>query len=267
MKKLAGVTWAWNAISQDYNIVETIKGLVEFCDNVSVLAGGDDGTFEMLTTVDLGIPDSMIGKVFINKISQSDWDAQQGREKLAYFQNRAVEWVRNACEWYILVQADEVVHPSSYEAIKNAINTGEEGFYVTRVNMWGDCYHKLNVPENRSPVGTRIIRLARTFYPSVDDGESQLCDARDHFINDIKIIHYGFIRDPKKHLVKIKHIQDDVFQIPHDKRIDGMEEFDASKMGFTKSDLVETNEAWIPVMAEWLRKRYNPLKSVETWEK
>lgn len=251
--RLAGVTFCYRGISQDYNFIETVYSLLEVCDMVYICAGGEDGTYEKVYGEFVNND-----RVKIGFISEADWKFVQGREKLAYFQNQSLPMLRAyGFDWYLLLQSDEIIHPSSYSAIKRAIATDEEGFYVTRVNLWGSCYHRLNVPENRSPVGTHIIRLARTFYPSIGDGESILADARDHFVNDIKIIHYGFVRSRAKHIVKIKHIQDEVFLIPHDTRVDGVDKFNPWNAGFTPADVVPIDFEHPPVIQKWVDER-NP---------
>jgi len=253
MKKLAGVTFCYRGISQDYNFIETVNSLLEFCDMVYVGAGGEDGTADILH-----LEFKSNDRVKLYLITKDEWDSQQGREKLSYFQNQLQRKANaDGYDWYFLLQSDEICLPSSYDAIKRAIKTNEEGFYVTRVNLWGDCYHRLNVPENRSPVGTHIIRLSRTFYPSIGDGESQLSDARDHFVDEIKIVHYGFVRSRAKHIVKIKHIQDEIFQIPHDTRVDGVEKFDPWNAGFTPADVVPIDFKHPAVMQKWVDER-NP---------
>jgi hypothetical protein len=75
-----------------------------------------------------------------------------------------------------------------------------------------------------------------------------------NFINKIEIWHCGFIRDNKKHITKIKEIQQNIFQIEYDKRADLKEEFDWKDWGFTDADLVPIHKPLPIYLKDWILK-------------
>lgn len=232
LKKLCGTLFVYNGIKQDYCFEEAIHSLRYVCDYCVILdAGSDDGTAEKLKQFE-------DDKSMVIYLTPDDWKSKQGREKLSYFTNICIRKAQElGYDYQFNLQADEVLHEDSKWDIREAISLGEEAYFVTRQNLWGDPYHKLCVPQSRKPVSTQIIRLTKTEYRSVDDAESVYAPASMDYINLINIFHMGFVRDKVKHLEKIRHIQDDVFLMDHDKRIDGMEKFDPWAFGFTEDDV------------------------------
>ena len=247
MKTLGGCIFIHNAINQDYHIVESVNCLKDLCDKIVVLdAGSTDGTAPLL----MPLEDE---KTTVIYCSTSEWQKHQGREKLSFFTNLAASFLTT--DYYFNLQADECISELCFPAIREAIEKGYEGLYVKRINLWGDSQHQLEVPFERSPVGTEIVRLAKVGYQSIDDAESIACrHATYEYLDKIRIYHTGFIRDNVKHLVKIRHMQDDVFQIGHDKRIDGMTKFDPSVF-FSVEDVVLIKEALPIFIQKWCYER------------
>ena len=244
-KKLAGVCFVRNAVLYDYCIEASIKSMQAFCDIVCVCyVESDDGTLELLKS---------IGGITLMSCSNEDWNNVQGREKLSHFQNVAIMYAQmEGYEYVFLCQADEVVHEDSIPYIKQALELGEEGYYVTRHNMWGDKDHMLNVPQSRKPVSTVVNRLTKSCYRSVDDGESILSPLSYDFINKIEIFHMGFIRNNRKHVSKIKEMQKNIFQFDnYDSRADLKEEFDWKDWGFIHSDLIHIPKPLPSFVKEW----------------
>ena len=153
------------------------------------------------------------------------------------------------------MQADEIIHEDCFNAIRQAIETNVEAFYVTRIHLWGSSKTQLNVPIERMPCGVNIIRLAKTRYRSIDDGESLLAPAIPNFVNEIRMYHMGFVRDRNKHIEKIKHIQDDIFLIDHDKIIDTMQNGFVPYVMFSKDDLIPIREELPIFIKEWANER------------
>lgn len=245
---LGGSLFIYNGIKQDYSFIEALDCLFELCDKVSVVVGGDDGTTEKVW--------EWVGNkpIIVTWISKQYWDEQKGREKLSYFSNMAIACLDT--DYFINLQGDECIHESSFNSIREAIETGAESFFVKRINLWGSPYTALNVPQERKPVSTEIIRLAKKQYRCVDDAESiGVPSANADFLDQIRIYHTGFVRDPVKHLVKIRHIQDEVFLMDHDKRIDSMEKFDCWGMGFDPSDIETITEPLPKFIKQWAEER------------
>jgi hypothetical protein len=247
MPTLGGITWCHNAVEFDYPIIGAIQCLQELCDQVIVLdAGSTDGSDKLIDTLSDPITN-------IVKVSNTEWHKHQGREKLSFFQNLAKSFLTT--DYYFCLQADEVIHENSFSTIRTAIGTGREGFFCSRINLWGDSGHYLHVSQERQPVGIYVTRLARQYYNSIDDGESiQVNEPDGNFVDKINIYHVGFVRDNQKHLVKIRHIQDEVFKIEHDKRIDGMVKFDPWKF-YDKSDVSPIKERLPKFIQAWAKER------------
>ncbi len=231
-KKLAGVMFIRNGISLDYCFEASINSMRAFCDKVIVCyVESEDGTLEILQT----IPD-----IVILFCSNEIWVSQQGREKLSFFQNIAIEYAENqGYEYVFLCQGDECVSEDSIPYIQRALALGEEAYYVTRHNLWGSTETMLNVPQSRKPCSSVVSRLTKSNFRSVDDGEGIATNTASlDFVNLIEIFHVGFIRDNKKHIAKIKEIQGNIFLWDYDKRADLKPEFDWKDWGFTHDDLI-----------------------------
>lgn len=263
MATLGGVSFCWNAIEQDYNIIECLECLFELCDEVSVSYGGTDGTIHLIHQWIFSKNRSKTIHAYY--ITEEEWHSQQGREKLSYFSNKAIELLKTDYVYY--QQGDECTHESSFPFIRQAIEEGQEGFMVTRFNLWASPYSMLEVPQNRKPCSTEVIRLTKTKYRCIGDAESiGIHDWPNvvsfKYLHDIRIYHVGFVRDKYKHLTKIKHIQEKVFLWDVDKRIhDNTDGFSPWKWGFTPKDVVPIKEKLPKFIAEWAEERcYDPFE-------
>lgn len=252
---LGGSLFCFNAISQDYCLTEAIICLKELCDAVVIVdAGSSDCTTDELRKLE----DDKCKVIYLDG---TEWKEQQGREKLNYFTNKAiVELEKMGMDYQINLQADEIISEDSFPWIRKAIETGAEGFLNRRWNLWKDPYHILNVPQNRKPCSTEIIRLTKTKYRSVGDAESIDCQAIYNFLNQIVIFHMGFVRKRDIMKYKVIHMQEEVFQIEHDKRLDVAEEFRPMDY-FAPEDLVGIHEDQLPkFIKEWARERMELIK-------
>jgi hypothetical protein len=228
-------------------LAESVAAMRELCDEVVVLdAGSDDGSFEEI----FNLKDD---KVEVIKVSNNEWHKHKGKEKIAYFQNLAKSFLTT--DYYCISQADEVFHEDSFPAIRRAIETGDEAFMITRVNLWGSVYKELNVPLTRMPCSPQVIRIAKLQYLSVDDGENIAAyPVNMDFVNDIRLYHFGFTRDKRVMKDKIIHIQEQVFQMDHDKKLDNMEVFDW-KGWFSEDDLKPIGEELPKYAQKWAMER------------
>lgn len=246
MQKLTGVTFAYNAISQDYCLTESVASLKEFCGEVIVLdAGSTDGTSELIKTF-------QDKKTRIILCDNEEWKEQHGKWKLSYFTNKAIDQVNT--DWLYYQQADEITHEASYEWIRHAMDAGKEGYLVTRFNLWESPYKMLNVDLNRMPCSPQVIRLAKSCYRAYDDAENIGCMASDGFVDQIRMYHMGFVRDKRRHVEKIRHMQAEVFQVGVDPKLEGMEVFQPEKW-FSKDDLAPIREKLPTLIKDWAAKR------------
>jgi hypothetical protein len=255
MKTLGAATFVWNAISQDYSIIESLECLHELCDSVSIVFGGNDGTVDLV----LDWLSHKKGKTLHWLIiSEDEWNAQQGREKLSYFSNIAISNLKT--DWVYYQQADEVMHQDYFDVVRNVLNVSEEeAFFISRLNLWATPYTMLEVPQNRKPVSTVICRLFKNGqnYGCVDDAESVNAPARHHLL--VNQYHLGFVRDKEKHLHKIRHMQKDVFLMDYDKRADLYPEFRPWSWGFTPKDIIPIPDQSPPkFVTKWAEERLYP---------
>lgn len=251
MKTLGGTLFAYQAISQDYCIEAAIKSLKALCDEIILVdAGSNDGTAELM----LSFADE---KTKVICLPNEEWNKHQGRTKLSHFTNISINSL--STEWNINLQADEVIHEDSFDAIREAIEQpNAESFWNRRINMWADSKHYLDVPDNRKPVGDVVIRLAKTNYQSIDDAQSlDAQPANADYLDRIKIYHMGFIRSKYVHTKKIKHMLEDVFLMGgNDPKVEAMGQvFDCWGMGFSKEDLKPITEELPIFVKEWAEER------------
>ena len=247
---LGGTIFCYNAIKNDYCLSEAVESLKALCDNIVILdAGSTDGTKELVRS----FADEKTLTVLCHN---NEWESNHGREKLAYFTNKAITYLFT--DWHINLQADEVIHENSFDAIRKAIEKPDaEGYWVSRPNLWGDSQHYLDVPDSRKPVGDVIIRLCKTKYKSIGDAQSLHCPLADmSFVDDIRLYHMGFVRNKYVHCEKIRHMLVDVFEMgENDKRVDDMKGvFDPFVM-FSRDYLKPIKESFPVFVQEWAVER------------
>lgn len=251
---LGGATFVWNGLSQDYNFLETIACLIDLCDKVSIVAGGTDGTVDAIMHRFTNTPGSENVKLTI--INEQQWKQEKGREKLSFFMNLALAQLRT--DWIIAVQADEVIFDRSFNPIRRAIeNERARSFVMCRYNAWRDPLSMLNVPQERKPCSTEVIRLARRGYQCYGDGEHLAVDAvvaLDGRADSIEMYHAGYIRDPVKYAVKARHMLVDIFQMEWDTRIG--DKLDYRNFPFTGDDIVAIPLPLPTYLIAWLQERY-----------
>lgn len=249
-KTLGGFLFVKDGDTYDYCYRESIQSLLDLCDQVSVcVVESTDDTVKEVMKFYYANPDKMI----VNYVAIADWDAQVGKEKLAYFQNIALS--KLTTDYQYLQQADEVTHESCYSAIRQAMKTDQEGFLISRINLWGDAFHRLEVMQHRKPCSTEVIRLSKRGCPTYGDGESINAQAVDWFIKSIRQYHYGFVRKKEVHPMKIREMQGNIFQCGVDQKLDGMDVFDGSKWFDPEKDLVPIDEPHPKIMQQWILTR------------
>lgn len=248
MNTVGGVMFIHNGEEFDYCFRECIASLKACCDQVVILdAGSTDGSqvvcksFEDYKTKVICLPEEA-------------WHAQQGREKLAYFQNEAKKHLDTT--YQLLVQGDEVLHERSFQYVRDAVNTGLPAFMCSRYNLWFDPWHQLNVEQERKPCSSEVIRLAKVEYDSVNDGENIDCPRVCFDLMDkIEIFHLGYVRKPDVMKRKVIHMLEKVFLTPHDARLDKSDVFDPWEY-FRRDDVINIQEPLPRFVQAWVQERY-----------
>lgn len=250
MQSLGGSLIVRDGIKFDYNFVESINCLLGFCDQVAVIDGGStDGTAEVLKTMDNP-------KLKIKYYKPEDWTAIEGKEKLVWFTDRAIEMLDT--DWNFYLQADEILHERSYSWVRKAIEDKADSYLCRRINLWGNPFTQLNVPQNRMPCSEIVCRLARTKYRSYGDAESLRTDGATcghNYIDAIVIYHMGFVRKREVMKAKIINMQEGVFGMSgHDAKLDGSDVFQP-ELWFSGSDLMPITEPLPRIIQHWALER------------
>lgn len=249
-KTLGGFGFVTQGIKYDYCFEQSIQSLCECCDSVSIVyvCLKNDGTPDILDDLQCRCKN-----LEVEMMSSFMWNRMIGKTKLSNFQNIAAMCLNT--DYQLLVQADEVIHPDSYSAIRQAMQTDGEGFLCERVNLWGSPNTMLVVPQNRQPCSTSVIRLTKRGYWCYDDGENIAAPATMEFRDRIKIVHYGFVRKREVMKSKIINMQEGVFAMAgHDPKLDQCEVFDPA-LWFSEPDLVPIDFEHPTVMKEWVKAR------------
>ncbi len=249
MKTLGGVVWVHGAVEMDYCLAESVASMKAICDEVVVIdVGSQDQTAELCKSF-------QDKKTKVVCLPYSEWEMMKGKELIAHFQNMAKEML--STDWYMVCQADEVIHEYSFPFIKAAIEKDNEGYFCSRINLWMDSQHELNVTPDRLPVGNRIIRLAKTKYYSVGDGEGIWCGNPSwEYLNQIRIYHMGFVRNKFIHTKKIEHVLMRVFgHNDMDKKVVEMNGVFNPFSYFGKDDLIPISEPLPKFVQEWAKSR------------
>lgn len=224
---LGGATFVFNGVKYDYCFEESIRCLQDLCDQVVVcVIRSDDGTLERCKAL-------IDSKTKLIVLDDELWFKTSGKERLSYFSNIAISNLDT--DWVYYQQADEVLHELSFEQVRSAINSPDhEGYFTVRLNLWNDPYHFLTCPLDRQPCSTHVIRLAKSQYRCVGDGES--LDVPNVIDPVGMMFHMGFVRKRDVMKEKVIHMQEGVFQTPHDARLDEDPEFNPMRY-FSKEDL------------------------------
>lgn len=250
MPKLCGISIAKNVIKFDYCIKESILSMLEVCDYVVVAyVESEDNTLELLESINSQ-------RLEILHLTEKDWNFYNDKNRLNYITNIAIQHAdRLGFEYVLYVQADEVLHESSYESVRRAMQNNAEAYMVSRVNLWKSPDLELNVEPHRLPCSNYVIRLAKSNYRTYDDAESIGALADFGFVEQIKIIHYGFVRKKEVMKSKIINMQESVFGISHDPKLDECEIFNPDLWFNPETDLKPITFEHPAIMVDWVNER------------
>ena len=250
-KTLGGCLFIRNGEKFDYCYKESIRCLLEFCDKVvvCVVPTEEDDTYRRLQLFEMSY-----NKLFLRVMPDVDWLRMgfHNKYRLSIFTNYAIEMLDT--DYVFSLQGDEIVDPSSYPYIRQAMEHGGEGYMCTRINLWGSPFTQLNVPHDRKPCSTEIVRLAKSYYRAYDDAESLNAMPAINFLDEIKIWHMGFVRKREVHPAKIREMQGNIFKCGVDSKLEGMEVFDSTKW-FGPEDLIPIEGELPPLIRQWAKER------------
>lgn len=196
---VCGFTIVRNAVRYDYPVVESIQSALPLVDKMVVAVGdSDDGTREQIVSIDSP-------KI---QIIDTVWDEamRQNGRILAMQTNLAME----ACEgdWYLYLQADEVLHEDDYDRIRHAMhrhlkNPGVEGIRFRYHHFRADYTIRDPLPYRQQ---VRVIR------PGI--GIQSYGDACGFRVQGRRlraaasgawVYHYGYVRPPEYMAAKMDY--------------------------------------------------------------
>lgn len=190
-----------NAIERDYPFEECIQSACYVADEVVVVDGGStDGTLERLLKLVHQYPSKMV--VYHNK-----WDATKRNEMLAIQKTYALNQVQS--EWAMLLDADEVLHESSYEWIRQIVESANApktilGYICDTLHFYKN-YNTINTSERFYRNKVYIIRnhCGITHGWFGDDPDNHITakgeEVRQYSIKtNIPIFHYGHVKSSKE---------------------------------------------------------------------
>jgi glycosyltransferase involved in cell wall biosynthesis len=187
MKTLAGILCCRNTDSLDYCWREAGASLLGVCDELILCdCDSDDGTRQAM--------DEWAKMEPRIAICNFPWtNPKRDNEWWLNFLNYARQHAKS--EMVMLLDADEVLHEDSYEIVRRVADAGQAAF-CQRYNFWRDS--RSLIPKGHC-CGYEVLRLGpkNYWYPS-DYPDPH---GRDHAIvsmatkTNIKIMHYGFIRE------------------------------------------------------------------------
>jgi hypothetical protein len=204
--KVSGFTFCRNAVKYDYPVVESIRSALPVCDEFIVNVGRcDDGTLEVIRSI--GDP-----KI---KIVESVWDESLRKDGIIYSQQTNIALAHCIGDWAFYIQADEVVHEDDVPIIRQSMerchsNPSVKGLLFRYLHFVADYwstnpwfYHK----------AVRIIRNNGEVESCGDAVGFHLKATRQYLQGGPKawleysggrIFHYGWVKDPKTMLAKVK---------------------------------------------------------------
>lgn len=203
-KTLGGSLFIRNAVRFGYCVIEALESLYELCDEISVLeCGSDDGTDHLLREWIY----SKLGGKKIHAEFGHKWEVGEKYDRLAILANVARS--KLTTDWHFMLQADEVVHESSFPVIRQLIELGPNAYFCRRFNLFTSPDVHVRLDSKKKPCGDIVCRLARIRFQVVGDAESIGVEEgrNDENIGRILIFHYGYVREGAKHIAKAIDMQ------------------------------------------------------------
>lgn len=214
--KLSAFTIIKNASIYDFPIVESIMSVIDIVDEYVVLAGDStDNTNALIEAID-----SPKLKIYYNS-----WDVEKYSKNgtiYAYQTDKAMRYCSG--DWCLYLQSDEAIHHDSLKTIRAACekymdDKRVEGFVFKFKHFYGDYDHYIDALHFAYPQEIRLVRNLDNIH-SWRDAQSfrmiQNFNYEDYYTKegtrklncielDAWIYHYGWARDPRAMVGKLKH--------------------------------------------------------------
>jgi glycosyltransferase involved in cell wall biosynthesis len=203
---ISGFSFARNADSLGYPVVESITSVLPVCDEFIIAVGKGDPD-DTTRSIIAGINDPKI------RIIDTEWNDIETLRSRIYSQQTNLALSRCSGTWCFYIQADEVIHERYLDAIRTACehfteHPAVDGFLFRYKHFWGDYDHYL-VNHRWYP---REIRILRNHSDIVSVGDAQSFRYGNGkkipvVALDAEVFHYGHVRDPRKVAVRKKAVR------------------------------------------------------------
>jgi hypothetical protein len=192
--KISGFSFARNAETLGYPVVESIQSILPICDEFVIAVGkGDAGdrTREMIERI--GSP-----KI---QIIDTQWTDRETLKGAIYSQQTNIALSQCTGDWCFYIQADEVLHEQFLPKVQARCeqlldNTQVEGLLFAYRHFWGD-YNHYQESHSWYPFEIRIVRN-RIGVASIGDAQSfrRSNEKLQVALAQATMFHYGYVRHP-----------------------------------------------------------------------
>ena len=203
---VSGFTFCRNAVKYDYPVVESVKSALPLCDEFIVNVGRcEDGTLELIRS----IRDPRI------KIVESVWDDSLRKDGLIYSQQTNIALDHCKGDWAFYIQADEVLHEDDLPVLRRAMaehagNLKVKGLLFRYLHFIADYwslnpwfYHKaVRIIRNNGEIESCGDAVGFHFKPTQQYLQSGPAEWLAY--SGARMFHYGWVKDPKTMLAKVK---------------------------------------------------------------
>lgn len=202
--KIGATIFVRDAIKYDYCIIEAITSLLGFDEVVIMDCSSEDGTREMII-------EHFGNYEHVKIVTYQRWEIGVRYDRLALLANIAKSYLSPLIKWHFMLQADEVLEDGGVAKIRRLIeNHGNNisKFVIRRYNLWGNSNLYIRFDSGKKPCSDTVCRLALREFEAVGDAESiDPIGASLEYIDEVSIIHYGFVRKGTLMLQKIIDMQ------------------------------------------------------------
>ena len=201
--KVVGFSFIKNAEICDYPIREAIQSILPLCDEVIVAVGkSNDNTLAL-------VRDIHPRKI---KIIETIWDdnLREGGRVMAVETDKAFQAISEDADWCFYIQADEIVHENSLNAIRESMlkwkdDTRVEGLLLDFIHFYGS-YSYVADAYNWHRNEIRIIRNDKSIFSYKDSmGFRKQPNGKLQVKNSGGLIHhYTAVKSPEQMMNKTK---------------------------------------------------------------
>lgn len=217
--KLGGFVCVRNVLNLDYCWREAVQSLLPICDEVVICdSDSEDGTSEIIR--DWAHKEAKL------TICNFPWTDPKGDNTwYPTWLNTAREHLKMKDGWCIYLDADEILHETSYPMVRWAAEK-QKALVCERFNFWRDPQHL--IPKGVC-LGWEVIRVGpqRLFFPSdyPDPRAAEIMRIAQR-IGKVEIMHYGFLRRREAFFRKARAVQRIWGGDSYDPRLEAAEIYD-----------------------------------------